>query len=234
MSGTTQNDIIKEYLSRGTHVFPPAPSLKLTTDTIIDFRQATCRNGIPMNVCSYHLQEAGATPVQEMAYALATAIAVLDAVKQDAKFSAACISAKSSGASSFFVNAGISFITEMCKLRAFTALWDEICRERYAISDEQLRRFRYRRAGELARPHRAAAGKQCHRILLEMLAVVLSKNARARAVQLPAWNEALACPAPGTSNGRSECSRSSPMKPISSTMPIFSKARMKSKQRRRH
>jgi (2R)-ethylmalonyl-CoA mutase len=190
LSGTTQNDIIKEYLSRGTHVFPPQPSLKLTTDTI-SFSASDLPKWNPMNVCSYHLQEAGATPVQELAYALATAIAVLDAAKSEVSPAAF---PEVVGRMSFFVNAGIRFITEMCKMRAFTELWDEICRERYSIADEKHRRFRYGVQVNSLGLTEQQPENNVYRILLEMLAVVLSKNARARAVQLPAWNEALGLP----------------------------------------
>ena len=190
LSGTTQNDIIKEYLSRGTHVFPPKPSLKLTTDTI-SFSASDLPKWNPMNVCSYHLQEAGATPVQELAYALATAIAVLDAAKNEVSAEAF---PEVVGRISFFVNAGIRFITEMCKIRAFTELWDEICRERYGIEDEKQRRFRYGVQVNSLGLTEQQPENNVYRILLEMLAVVLSKNARARAVQLPAWNEALGLP----------------------------------------
>ncbi|MEQ1521777.1 MAG: protein meaA [Aestuariivirga sp.] len=190
LSGTTQNDIIKEYLSRGTHVFPPQPSLKLTTDTI-SFSASDLPKWNPMNVCSYHLQEAGATPVQELAYALATAIAVLDAAKIEVS---AAAFPEVVGRMSFFVNAGIRFITEMCKMRAFTELWDEICRDRYAIADEKQRRFRYGVQVNSLGLTEQQPENNVYRILLEMLAVVLSKNARARAVQLPAWNEALGLP----------------------------------------
>jgi (2R)-ethylmalonyl-CoA mutase len=190
LSGTTQNDIIKEYLSRGTHVFPPKPSLKLTTDTI-SFSASDLPKWNPMNVCSYHLQEAGATPVQELAYALATAIAVLDAAKPEVN---AAAFPEVVGRISFFVNAGIRFITEMCKMRAFTELWNEICRERYGIKDEKLRRFRYGVQVNSLGLTEQQPENNVYRILLEMLAVVLSKNARARAVQLPAWNEALGLP----------------------------------------
>lgn len=190
LSGTTQNDIIKEYLSRGTHVFPPKPSLKLTTDTI-SFSASDLPKWNPMNVCSYHLQEAGATPVQELAYALATAIAVLDAAKNEVS---AAAFPEVVGRISFFVNAGIRFITEMCKMRAFAELWNEICRERYGIKDEKLRRFRYGVQVNSLGLTEQQPENNVYRILLEMLAVVLSKNARARAVQLPAWNEALGLP----------------------------------------
>ncbi len=190
LSGTTQNDIIKEYLSRGTHVFPPKPSVKLITDTIA-FSASDMPKWNPMNVCSYHLQEAGATPVQELSFALATAIAVLDAAKQ--QVSAAAFP-EVVGRISFFVNAGIRFITERCKMRAFTELWDEICRERYGITDEKFRRFRYGVQVNSLGLTEQQPENNVYRILLEMLSVVLSKNARARAVQLPAWNEALGLP----------------------------------------
>jgi (2R)-ethylmalonyl-CoA mutase len=194
LQGTTQNDIIKEYLSRGTHVFPPQPSMRLTTDTIA-FSARELPKWNPMNVCSYHLQEAGATPIQELSFALATAIAVLDAVKatgavDEEGFPAAV------GRISFFVNAGIRFITEMCKMRAFTELWDEICRERYGIAEEKYRRFRYGVQVNSLGLTEQQPENNVYRILLEMLAVVLSRNARARAVQLPAWNEALGLPRP--------------------------------------
>ena len=190
LSGTTQNDIIKEYLSRGTHVFPPTPSMKLTTD-MISFCARDLPRWNPMNVCSYHLQEAGATPVQELGFALATAIAVLDSAKKAVPPAAF---PEVVGRISFFVNAGIRFITEMCKMRAFTELWDEICRERYGIEDEKFRRFRYGVQVNSLGLTEQQPENNVYRILIEMLAVVLSKNARARAVQLPAWNEALGLP----------------------------------------
>jgi ethylmalonyl-CoA mutase len=194
LSGTTQNDIIKEYLSRGTYVFPPAPSMRLITDTIA-FSTRELPKWNPMNVCSYHLQEAGATPVQELSYALATAIAVLDGVK-----ASGAVAEKDFpevfGRISFFVNAGIRFITELCKMRAFTELWDEIGRERYGITDEKHRRFRYGVQVNSLGLTEQQPENNVYRILIEMLAVVLSKNARARAVQLPAWNEALGLPRP--------------------------------------
>ncbi|MFD1695980.1 protein meaA [Roseibium aestuarii] len=194
LSGTTQNDIIKEYLSRGTYVFPPAPSLRLTTD-VIAWTYTNMPKWNPMNVCSYHLQEAGATPVQELSFALATAIAILDGLKAggaipEADFPVAV------GRISFFVNAGLKFITEMCKMRAFTELWDEICRERYGVEDEKYRRFRYGVQVNSLGLTEPQPENNVYRILIEMLAVVLSKNARARAVQLPAWNEALGLPRP--------------------------------------
>ena len=194
LSGTTQNDIIKEYLSRGTYVFPPAPSLRLITDTIA-FSTRELPKWNPMNVCSYHLQEAGATPVQELSYALATAIAVLDGVKASGAVPEHAFP-EVFGRISFFVNAGIRFITELCKMRAFTELWDEIGRERYGIVEEKHRRFRYGVQVNSLGLTEQQPENNVYRILIEMLAVVLSKNARARAVQLPAWNEALGLPRP--------------------------------------
>ncbi|WP_319774543.1 protein meaA [Breoghania sp.] len=194
LSGTTQNDLIKEYLSRGTYVFPPAPSMRLTTDMIAwTYREMPKFN--PMNVCSYHLQEAGATPVQELAFALATAQAVLDNVKASGAIAQADFP-KAVGRISFFVNAGLRFVTEMCKMRAFTELWDEICRTRYGVEDERYRRFRYGVQVNSLGLTEQQPENNVYRILIEMLAVVLSKNARARAVQLPAWNEALGLPRP--------------------------------------
>ena len=192
LNGTTQNDIIKEYLSRGTYVFPPEPSMRLITDTIT-WSWDQCPKWNPMNVCSYHLQEAGATPAQELAYALATAIAVLDGVKASGQVSDADFP-QVVGRISFFVNAGIKFITELSKMRAFTELWDEICRDRYGVEDEKLRRFRYGVQVNSLGLTEQQPENNVYRILIEMLAVVLSKNARARAVQLPAWNEALGLP----------------------------------------
>jgi (2R)-ethylmalonyl-CoA mutase len=194
LSGTTQNDIIKEYLSRGTYVFPPAPSMRLITDTIA-FSTRELPKWNPMNVCSYHLQEAGATPVQELSYALATAIAVLDGVKASGAVAEEDFP-DVFGRISFFVNAGIRFITELCKMRAFTELWDEIGRERYGIRDEKHRRFRYGVQVNSLGLTEQQPENNVYRILIEMLAVVLSRNARARAVQLPAWNEALGLPRP--------------------------------------
>ncbi|WP_442755518.1 protein meaA [Methylocystis sp. JAN1] len=193
LQGTTQNDIIKEYLSRGSYVFPPAQSLRLTQDLIL-FTTKECPKFNPMNVCSYHLQEAGATPAQELAYALATAVAILDGVKKagmsDEDF------AQVVGRISFFVNAGMRFVTELCKMRAFVELWDEITRERYGVTDEKSRRFRYGVQVNSLGLTEQQPENNVYRILIEMLAVVLSKNARARAVQLPAWNEALGLPRP--------------------------------------
>jgi (2R)-ethylmalonyl-CoA mutase len=194
LAGTTQNDILKEYLARGTYIFPPAPSLKLTGDVIA----FTCREAPqwnPVNVCSYHLQEAGATPVQELAFALANAVAVLDAVKAGGQVPEAEFP-KVVGRVSFFVNAGLRFVTELCKMRAFVLLWDEICRERYGVTEEKYRRFRYGVQVNSLGLTEQQPENNVYRILLEMLAVVLSKDARARAVQLPAWNEALGLPRP--------------------------------------
>jgi (2R)-ethylmalonyl-CoA mutase len=194
LQGTTQNDIIKEYLSRGTYVFPPAPSMRLTKDVIL-FTTKDMPKWNPMNVCSYHLQEAGATPVQELAFALATAIGVLDAVKASGQ----CAPEEFGevvGRISFFVNAGLRFITEVCKLRAFTELWDEITRERYGVTDAKQRLFRYGVQVNSLGLTEQQPENNVARILIEMLAVTLSKGARARAVQLPAWNEALGLPRP--------------------------------------
>ncbi|MFI4988169.1 MAG: methylmalonyl-CoA mutase family protein [Alphaproteobacteria bacterium] len=192
LTGTTQNDLVKEYLSRGTYIFPPEPSLRLTTD-VIAFTYRELPKWNPINVCSYHLQEAGATPVQELAIALATALAVLDAAR--ARVPAADFPTVV-GRISFFVNAGIRFVTEMCKMRAFAELWDELMVERYAIADEKLRRFRYGVQVNSLGLTEQQPENNVYRILLEMLAVVLSRRARARAVQLPAWNEALGLPRP--------------------------------------
>jgi ethylmalonyl-CoA mutase len=194
LTGTVQNDIIKEYLSRGTYVFPPEPSMRLIKDVIVyTWREVPKWN--PTNVCSYHLQEAGATPVQELAYALAIAEAVLDTVKASGEVSEADFP-QVVGRISFFVNAGVRFITEMCKMRAFVDLWEEICRDRYGVTDEKLSRFRYGVQVNSLGLSEQQPENNVYRILLEMLAVVLSKKARARAVQLPAWNEALGLPRP--------------------------------------
>ncbi|RDD69653.1 protein meaA [Paracoccus versutus] len=190
LQGTVQNDIIKEYLSRGTYICPPRPSLRMITD-VAAYTAKHLPKWNPMNVCSYHLQEAGATPEQELAYALATGIAVLDDLKTKVEpqdFPAMV------GRISFFVNAGIRFVTELCKMRAFTELWDEICRDRYGIEEEKYRRFRYGVQVNSLGLTEQQPENNVYRILLEMLAVTLSKNARARAVQLPAWNEALGLP----------------------------------------
>src|ERR1039458_6899039 len=194
LTGTIQNDIIKEYLSRGTYVFPPAPSMRLIKDVAI-FTTSELPQWNPMNICSYHLQEAGATPVQELAFALATAVAVLDTVKASGEVSQEKFG-EVVGRISFFVNAGLRFITEMCKMRAFVELWDEITRERYGITDAKQRLFRYGVQVNSLGLTEQQAENNVTRILLEMLAVTLSKNARARAVQLPAWNEALGLPRP--------------------------------------
>ena len=194
LSGTIQNDILKEYLSRGTHIFPPEPSLRLTSDAIL-FSVAETPNWNPVNVCPYHLQEAGATPVQEIAFSLASAIGILDGIRDTGQVSEEAF-ARVVGRISFFVNAGIRFITEMCKMRAFTELWDDITAQRYGIDDPRLRRFRYGVQVNSLGLTEQQPENNVYRILLEMLAVTLSKNARARAVQLPAWNEALGLPRP--------------------------------------
>lgn len=192
LQGTVQNDIIKEYLSRGTYICPPKPSLRMITD-VAAYTADHLPRWNPMNVCSYHLQEAGATPEQELAYALATGIAVLDDLK--GKVAPEDFPAMV-GRISFFVNAGIRFVTELCKMRAFTELWDEITRDRYGIEDEKYRRFRYGVQVNSLGLTEQQPENNVYRILIEMLAVTLSKNARARAVQLPAWNEALGLPRP--------------------------------------
>ncbi len=194
LQGTTQNDIIKEYLSRGTYVFPPEPSMRLIKDTIVFSTQQTPRWN-PTNVCSYHLQEAGATPTEELAFALATAIAVLDAVKASGEVAAEDF-AGVVGRISFFVNAGLRFLTEICKMRAFTELWDEILQERYGVTEAKHRLFRYGVQVNSLGLTEQQPENNVYRILIEMLAVTLSKRARARAVQLPAWNEALGLPRP--------------------------------------
>jgi len=194
LTGTTQNDIIKEYLSRGTYIFPPGPSVRLTTD-LIAYTVARMPKWNPINVCSYHLQEAGATPVQEIAYALSTATAILDAVRDSGQVPAERMG-QVVGRISFFVNAGVRFVEEMCKMRAFVRLWDTITRERYGITDPALRRFRYGVQVNSLGLTEAQPENNIQRIVLEMLAVTLSRDARARAVQLPAWNEALGLPRP--------------------------------------
>ena len=194
LRGTTQNDIVKEYLSRGTYIFPPEPSRRLIVDMV-----AWCAENAPawnpMNVCSYHLQEAGATPVQELAYALATAIGVLDAVQQSGQIPPERFG-RVFASISFFVNAGIRFVEEVCKLRAFTELWDRIGRERYGVDDPASRRFRYGVQVNSLGLTEAQPENNVQRIVLEMLGVTLSKRARARSIQLPAWNEALGLPRP--------------------------------------
>jgi len=194
LAGTTQNDVIKEYLSRGTYIFPPGPSVRLTTD-VIAYTVARMPRWNPVNVCSYHLQEAGATPVQEIAYALCTAVTVLDAVRDSGQVPRDRM-AEVVGRISFFVNAGIRFVEEMCKMRAFARLWDQITRERYGIADPALRRFRYGVQVNSLGLTEAQPENNVQRIVLEMLAVTLSRDARARAIQLPAWNEALGLPRP--------------------------------------
>ena len=192
LQGTVQNDIIKEYLSRGTYICPPKPSLRMITD-IAAYTREYLPKWNPMNVCSYHLQEAGATPEQELAFALATATAVLDDLqgKVPAEHFDEMV-----GRISFFVNAGIRFVTEMCKMRAFVDLWDEICRDRYGVTDPKMRRFRYGVQVNSLGLTEQQPENNVYRILIEMLAVTLSKKARARAVQLPTWNEALGLPRP--------------------------------------
>ena len=191
LSGTTQNDIIKEYLSRGTYVFPPAPSLSLATD-LVAFSVENTPKWNPINICSYHLQEAGATPVQEVAFALSTAVAVLDSVKQktDVEFDRVV------SRISFFVNSGVRFIEEMCKMKAFARLWDQLLIDRYGVNDPKARRFRYGVQVNSLGLTEEQPENNVQRIMLEMLAVTLSKDARARAVQLPAWNEAMGLPRP--------------------------------------
>jgi (2R)-ethylmalonyl-CoA mutase len=194
LQGTTQNDIIKEFLARGTYAFPPAPSMRLIAD-MIAYTVEHVPKWNPINICSYHLQEAGATPVQEIAYAMSTAIAVLDAVRDSGQ-----VPAEKFGdvvaRISFFVNAGVRFIEEMCKMRAFGRIWDQVTRERYGIQDAKQRRFRYGVQVNSLGLTEAQPENNVQRIVLEMLAVTLSKDARARAVQLPAWNEALGLPRP--------------------------------------
>ncbi len=194
LRGTTQNDIIKEYLSRGTHIFPPRPSLRLITD-MVTYTVEHVPEWNPINICSYHLQEAGASPAQELAYALVTAIAVLDAVKASGRVADEDFG-RVVGRISFFVNAGIRFVDEMCKMRAFVELWDRIARERYGVEDPKLRRFRYGVQVNSLGLTEQQPENNIIRIVLEMLAVTLSKDARARAIQLPAWNEALGLPRP--------------------------------------
>ena len=194
LAGTTQNDIIKEYLSRGTYVFPPGPSLRLITD-MVAYTVREMPRWNPINVCSYHLQEAGATPVQEIAYALSTAVAVLDAVRDSGQVEAADFG-EVVGRISFFVNAGVRFVEEMCKVRAFAQLWDELTSTRYGVCDPKQRRFRYGVQVNSLGLTEAQPENNIQRIVLELLGVTLSRDARARAVQLPAWNEALGLPRP--------------------------------------
>ena len=194
LSGTTQNDILKEYLSRGTYIFPPEASKRLTVDLIVyTVKNVPAWN--PINVCPYHLQEAGATPVQELAYGLANAIAVLDAVRDSGQVPPEEL-AEVVGRTSFFIDAGVRFIEEMCKMRAFTEMWDRICEERYGVTDPKLRRFRYGMQVNSLGLTEEQPENNVQRIVLEMLGVTLSKSARARAVQLPCWNEAIGLPTP--------------------------------------
>ncbi|CAM5185868.1 protein meaA [Bosea thiooxidans] len=194
LQGTTQNDLVKEYLSRGTYVFPPRPSMQLTTDIVV-FTANELPKWNPTNVCSYHLQEAGASPVQELSFALATAIALLDSIRARPEVSPEEFPGIV-GRISFFVNAGMRFVTELCKMRAFVELWDEITLGRYGVADEAMRRFRYGVQVNSLGLTEPQPENNVYRILIEMLAVTLSKKARARAVQLPAWNEALGLPRP--------------------------------------
>ncbi|GIU90737.1 MAG: hypothetical protein KatS3mg010_1836 [Acidimicrobiia bacterium] len=194
LAGTTQNDILKEYLSRGTYIFPPEASKRLTVD-LIAFTVKHVPAWNPINVCPYHLQEAGATPVQELAYGLANAIAVLDAVRESGQVPEAEFP-QVVGRISFFVDAGVRFVEEMCKMRAFTQMWDHICATRYGVTDEKLRRFRYGMQVNSLGLTEEQPENNVQRIVLEMLGVTLSKNARARAIQLPCWNEALGLPTP--------------------------------------
>jgi (2R)-ethylmalonyl-CoA mutase len=194
LAGTTQNDIVKEYLSRGTHIFPPGPSLRLTTD-VIAWTVANVPKWNPVNICSYHLQEAGATPVQEVGFAMATAVAVLDAVRDSGQVAPERFADVVSRIS-FFVNAGVRFVEELAKMRAFTRLWDEITRDRYGVADAKARRLRYGVQVNSLGLTEAQPENNVQRIVLEMLGVTLSRDARARAVQLPAWNEALGLPRP--------------------------------------
>ncbi|MEV7188657.1 protein meaA [Kitasatospora sp. NPDC093102] len=194
LTGTTQNDIVKEYLSRGTHVFPPGPSVRLITD-MIAYTVGNIPKWNPINICSYHLQEAGATPVQEIAYAMCTAISVLDAVRDSGQVPAERMG-EVVARISFFVNAGVRFVEEMCKMRAFARLWEKVTLERYGVTDPKQRRFRYGVQVNSLGLTEAQPENNVQRIVLEMLAVTLSKDARARAVQLPAWNEALGLPRP--------------------------------------
>ena len=194
LTGTTQNDIIKEYLSRGTYAFPPEPSLRLIAD-MVAFSVNEVPSWNPTNICSYHLQEAGATPVQEIAYALSTAIAVLDEVKARGQVAEADFP-KVFGRISFFVNAGIRLVEEIAKLRTMGALWNEIGRERYGVTDEKMLRFRYGVQVNSLGLTEAQPENNIQRIVLEALAVTLSRDARARAIQLPAWNEAMGLPRP--------------------------------------
>jgi (2R)-ethylmalonyl-CoA mutase len=230
LAGTVQNDLIKEYLARGTHIFPPRPSLRLIED-VIAFTARAMLKWNPINVCSYHLQEAGATPVQELAYALATAIAVLDQVRAGGQVPRAEFP-QVVGRISFFVNAGVRFVTEMCKLRAFVELWDEITAERYGVADPKLRRFRYGVQVNSFGLTEQQPENNVYRILLEALAVVLSKRSRARC-NCRHGTRRWACHGRGTSSGACGCSRSWPMRPICSSTTTCSTARPWSRPRSR-
>ena len=224
LCGTVQNDLIKEYLSRGTYIFPPEPSLALTRD-IVTFTYREIPKWNPTNVCSYHLQEAGATPVQEVAFALANAMAVLDEVKGSGQIDDADLPGVV-GRLSFFVNAGVRFVTEICKMRAFSELWDEICSSRYGVEDPKFRRFRYGVQVNSLGLTEQQPENNVYRILLETLAVTLSKSARARApCSCRPGTRRSACRGRSTSNGASACSRSSPMRLICSNMATCSTAR---------
>ncbi|MCP4681979.1 MAG: protein meaA, partial [Desulfobacterales bacterium] len=192
LRGTTQNDILKEYLSRGTYIFPPRPSMRLTAE-VISFTLNNIPKWNPINICSYHLQETGATPVQELAFTLANAITVLDTVKELGDVTPEDFP-KVVGRISFFLNAGIRFIEEMCKVRVFTSMWDRICKERYNVTDPKMRRFRYGLQVNSLGLTDHQPENNIARIIYELLGVVLSKKARSRSVQLPAWNEALGLP----------------------------------------
>ena len=194
LSGTTQNDITKEYLSRGTYIFPPRPSLKLSTD-IIHYTTMEVPKWNPINICSYHLQEAGATPEQELSFALATAIGIIETLSEDSSINVTLFE-KIVGRISFFVNSGMKFITETAKMIAFTELWNEICKKRFKVQDEKFRRFRYGMQVNSLGLTELQPENNVYRILIQMLPVVIAKNSRARAVQLPAWNEALGLPRP--------------------------------------
>ena len=224
LAGTTQNDIVKEYLSRGTYAFPPGPSVRLITD-MIAWTVSNVPKWNPINICSYHLQEAGATPTQEVAYTISTAIAVLDAVRDSGQVPEADF-AKVVGRISFFVNAGLHVIEEIAKLRAFSQLWDELCQERYGVTDPKMRRFRYGVQVNSLGLTEAQPENNVQRIVLEMLAVTLSKRRpRPRGPAPRVERGARACRGRGTSSGRCACSRSSPTRPTCSTTRTSSRAR---------
>ena len=229
LAGTTQNDIIKEYLSRGSYVFPPGPSLRLTKDLILFCARETPKWN-PMNVCSYHLQEAGATPVQELSYALATAVAVLDRVRESGEVDEAGF-ADVVGGISFFVNAGMRFVTELAKMRAFTELWDEITRERYGVADPAKRRFRYGVQVNSLGLTEQQPENNAYRILIEMLSVVLSRTRAPARCNCRRGTRRSACRARSTSNGRCACSRSWRSRPTFSNTAIFSTAAPSSSER---